>query len=83
MALRPGEVRIQDQFEHAHHAVHRGADLVAHVGEELALSEPFAASAAAVRSSTRFSSRFSLSLRASSVWLSLARAAARSDRPWS
>ncbi len=37
IALFGIELGIQQQFRHAHHAVHRGADLMRHVGEELAL----------------------------------------------
>ena len=35
--LLVGESRVQRQFGHADDAVHRSADLVAHVGEEFAL----------------------------------------------
>ena len=37
LALLGRELGVQDQLGHADDAVHRGADLVAHVGEELAL----------------------------------------------
>ena len=37
MVLRFGEPGVEHQFDHAEHAVHRRADLVAHVGEELGL----------------------------------------------
>ena len=36
-ALVPGQVRVQQQPNHAQHAVHGGADFVAHVGQKLAL----------------------------------------------
>ena len=36
-ALVPGERRLQQERGHPDHPVHRGADLVAHVGEELGL----------------------------------------------
>ena len=35
LALLRGEVGVQEKFDHAHDAVHRGADFVAHGGEEL------------------------------------------------
>ena len=34
-ALRRGEMRIEQEIDHPQHAVHGGADLMAHVGEEL------------------------------------------------
>jgi len=37
LALLEGEVGLEGEFGHAEDAVHGGADLVAHVGEELAL----------------------------------------------
>ena len=37
LALAPSEVRIQHQFGHTDDPVHGRADLMAHVGEELAL----------------------------------------------
>ena len=44
-AARAVSVRVQRQFGHADDAVHRRADLVAHVGEELALGLRLASSA--------------------------------------
>ena len=37
LALFRAQFRVEQQFGHADHAVHRRADLVAHVGEKLAL----------------------------------------------
>ena len=37
VALRIGEIRLQQQVGHAQHAIHGRADLVTHVGEEHAL----------------------------------------------
>ena len=37
VALQGIKLRVEQEFGHAEHAVHRRADLVAHVGEELAL----------------------------------------------
>ena len=35
--LAVSELRLQQQLRHAQHAVHRGPDLMAHVGQELGL----------------------------------------------